>query len=371
MNLKRLFWAVLALGAISCSTDDADNPKEEVKVTAKADFVVIGEDLDRVFQYSYEGAVDNGQLVDLTDQLGVLPSYLTLRQVNELLSFYSFGGGAFSLAQIDLATGARANFDDFYANGPGRSVVWGANNLSNVFFAYLGPSGTRNLAIQSVNLQDFSTEDLTVDFDIDTAFQPLFFGERIFITYRDGRGDYKLTAYDTESKTLGTYLNFGDVPISILIDDMGDLVVVKNGVDASIEVYDINTMSLVRSAQLDFNSGFSPGPVEGAVLSGDRLYYALPFVQPARYPAGPAIFDFVTQENFVADLTGIATEIEQELKTTVLITAQSYDPQQEVFLVGYGTTSDEVLGGVMQIAIDGQLVANITFPFFPTYFVKN
>lgn len=371
MNLKRLLWAVLALVAIGCSTDETDNQKEEVKVTAKADFVVIGENLENVFQYNYEASIDSGQLVDLTDQLGVLPSYLTLRQVNELLSFYSFGGGAFSLAQIDLATGARANFDSFYANGPGRSVVWGTNNLSNVFFAYLGPSGTRNLAIQSVSLQDFSTEDVTVDFDIDTAFQPLFYEEKIFITFRDGRGDYKLTFYDTDSKTLGTTLNFGAVPISILIDEMGDLVVVKNGVNASIEVYDTNTLSVVDSAQLDFNSGFSPGPIEGAVLSNDRLYYALPFVQPARYPAGPAIFDFVTQENFVADFTGIATDIEQELGVTILITAQSYDSYQEVFLVGYGTTSDEVLGGVMQISTDGKLVANITLPFFPTYFVKN
>ncbi len=369
MKLKNTFWIFLVLTIIGCSNDDA--PVEEVEAIPIASFQVIGEDANKVYQYVYNGETDAGNLFDLTSDLGVLPSYLTLRQVDDFISFYSFRAGAFSLAQKNINTGATANFEDFYANGPDRAVVWGTNTLNSVFFGYFASGDARVLAIQDVALQDFTSQDLTIDFNIDLLFQPLLFNNKVYITYLDNEGNYKLTFYDTSTKVLGSILNFNNTPISILIDSSGNLAVIKNGVNATLETYDSDSLSLIGSSPLAFNTGFSAGPVEGAVLNNNKLYYALPFAQPSRFAAGPAVFDLITQENFAIDFLGIINEIEQETGLAITLSTQRYSSKENMFLVGYALLETGNEGGVLQISPDGKLVNNVTFPFFPTDIIKD
>lgn len=359
----------MALCMISCSTDN--NINEEQEQLQNASFKIIGEDANSVYLFSYNGDSDISTTDNLTQEIGVLPDYLTLRQLDNLISFYSFSEGVFSLTQKDIATNAISSFDDFYANGPGRSVVWGINNLNTVFFGYFTPGDARNLAIQNVELPSLDSQDLIIDFNIDTLFQPIQYDGKIYMAYRDGLGNYKVTFYNTISKTQGPIVNFSAVPVSILIDNSGDLAVVKNGADATLEKYDSDSLTFLSSEELDFNSGFIPGPINGAVLSEDKLYYAKPFVQPARFSAGPAIFDFITQENAIIDLPGIADKIEEELGASIIIIGQRYSESQGVFLISYAVVSEEVKGGVIEISTKGNLIANITFPFQPSYILED
>ena len=369
MKSKNIFWVVLTLIILGCSNDD--NPIEEPEEVTIASFRVVGEDADNVYQYDYDGDIGSGELINLTEEIGVLPSFLTLRQLDEFLSFYSFRDGAFSLAQRNYRNGASATYVDFYANGPNRSVAWGTNTLTNVFFGYFGSGDSRVLAIQDVDLQNSQSQDLTIDFNINLLFQPVLFEDKVYITYLDNEGNYKLTFYDTLGKTLGPIINFSTIPISILIDAAGDVAVVKNGITPTLEIYDSDDLLFKGANDLTFNTGFSPGPVDGAELLDNKLYYAMPFVQPARFSAGPAIFDLETQENMAIDLIGIVEEAEQEMGFTITVNTQTFSRSKNMFFVGYALLETGNQGGVLQISTEGELVNNTTFPFFPTYIIKD
>lgn len=371
MKLKKLFLSFLTLLFFGCSSDDSNDttpPETEIPI---ADFVAIGQDLNTVYQYDYDGDSNMGEQLNLTQLFNVTPDYLTLREVDDLLSFYYFGRGAFSLVIKDIRTGASANYPDFFVNSPERSVAWGINNESNVFFGFFGPLGTRNLGIQDVELLSSNIQDTSIDVGIDFVFQPLLFNNKVYFAYLDSEGNYKFTFYDTVTNSAGPILNFMSTPISFLAAESGDIAIVKNGVNASLGLYDADALTLMDTVPLDFNTAFTAGPVDGAVFDGRMLFYAFPYVQPSEFPSGPAFFDTETQENTLIDFFGIAAELEQEIGTNIGLTAQIYDTFQKVFLVGYEILDQSARGGVLQINTDGELVANISTMFVPTYFVRN
>lgn len=371
MKLKYLFWPLLAVLVLGCNSDDSSDVVPMDSELPVADFIAIGQDFDNVYQYNFNGDIETGELTNLTQELNITTDYLTLREVGDLVSFYFFNQGAFSLIIRDVKTGLFASYSDFFANSPGRSVAWGINNESNVFFGFFGPSGTRNLGVQDVDLQSTDTEDTAIDFDIDFIFQPILFSGKVYFVYRTNMGDYKFTFYDTVDQSVGPILDFGTIPISFLIAESGDLAIVKNGTNATLELYDPNALTLIETHPLQFNTAFSAGPVDGAVFDNGILYYAFPFVQPSEYPAGPASFDTTTQENSLVDLFGIADEVEQDLGQSIGLTVQVYDPIQNVFLLGYEILNQSATGGVLQISVEGELVSNIATTFVPTYFIRN
>lgn len=369
MKLRLLLWAFLAINIIGCSTDD--NINEEPEQLQKASFKVIGEDANLVYLYSFDGAIETSSTDNLTEEIGILPDYLTLRQLDGLLSFYTFFQGSFSLKQKDINTGVTSSFDEFYANGPDRSVAWGTNTTNSVYFGYFTPGDSRNLAIQDVELSSMDSQDFMIDFNVNRLFQPIQYDEKLFLTYLDNQGNYKLTFFDTTLRTQGPIVNFSTIPISILIDELGDLAVIKNGVDATLERYSSTSLSFLNSTELNFNSALDAGPVNGAVIANDKLYYARPFVQPAEFSAGPAVFNLNSQESINIDLPAIVNQVEEELSSPIGITTQRFSKSKNMFLLAYAVLSNEVKGGVIQIAPDGRLVANITFPFQPTYILED
>jgi len=369
MKLRILLWTFLGISIIGCSTDENINViPEQVQ---KASFKVVGEDASVVYLYSFDGAEQTSSTDNLTEEIGILPDYLTLRQLDGLLSFYTFFQGSFSLKQKDINTGASSSFDEFYANGPDRSVAWGTNTTNSVYFGYFTSGNSRNLAIQNVALSSTDSEDFIIDFNVNRLFQPIQYDEKLFLTYLDNQGNYKLTFFDTALKIQGPIVNFSAIPISILIDEFGDLAVVKNGVDATLESYSSTSLSFLNTTPLNFNSALDAGPVNGAVIANDKFYYARPFVQPAEFSAGPAVFNLNSQESMPIDLPAIVNQVEEELDAPIGITTQRFSKLNNVFLVAYAVLSNEVKGGVMQIAPDGRLIANDTFPFQPTYILED
>ena len=372
MNLKRNFLPFLALLFFSCSSDDSDNPvqEEETEISASS-FTVIGQDLENVYQFDYDASSDQGQLTNLTLEFNINRDYLTLREVEDLLSFYYFAGGAFSLFTKDVRTGESTVYTDFFSNNPGQSVAWGINSKSNVYFGFFGPFGERNLGILDVEFVGDLGQDVAIDEDVDFVFQPLLFQNKIYFVYRNNQGEYKFTFYDTLNRTAGEILDFGNVPISFLFDEFGELAIVKNGADATLEFYDANSLEFLESRDLNFNTAFSPGPVDGAVIKGNTLYYAFPYVQPAKFSAGPASFDLSAQENTVIDFLSIASEVEQELGQSIGLTVQIYDAREDIFFVAYEVLDQSARGGILQIGATGELVSNVATTFVPTYIVRN
>ncbi len=372
MKLKRILLPFLALLFFSCSSDDSSNPvpQDETEIPV-ANFIVVGQDLNNVYQFDYDATSNQGQLVNLTQEFNISRNYLTLREVDDLLSFYFFADGAFSLIVKDIRTGASSTYTDFYSNNPGQSVAWGINTKSNVYFGFFGPFGARNLGILDVEFVGDLGRDIAIDEDVDFVFQPLLFQNKIYFMYRTNQGDYKFTFYDTLNSSAGPILDFGDVSISFLFDEFGELAIVKNGPNATLEFYDANTLEFLESMDLNFNTAFSVGPVDGAVIKDNTLFYAIPYIQPAKFSSGPASFDLTTQENTIIDLFSIAAEVEQELSESIGLTVQIYDPSQNVFLVGYEVLDQSARGGVLQISNEGTLISNVATTFVPTYIIRN
>jgi len=371
MKLKKFALPLLVLFLGACNSDDPEgtNPIEtEIPV---ANFIAVGEDATNVYQYVFDGETEVGEVENLTTDFSINTGYLTLRQTDDLLSFYYFEGGSFSLILKNIRTGATARYSNFFANSEGRSVAWGTNSESNVFFGFFGPAGTRNLGIQDVEFQSNAIEDTEIDSDIDFVYQPVLFNNKIYFVYLDNSGDYKFTFYDTNTKSSGPILNFDSIPISFLIEESGNIAIIKNGVDASLELFDPDTLTSLETLPLGFNTAFTAGWVDGAVFDGNVLYYAFPFVQPSQYPSGPASFDLGTQENSLVDFFAIAEGVEEELGQAIGLTIQIYDPNQNVFLVGYEVLDQSARGGVLQISPNGTLISNITTAFVPVYFVRN
>ncbi len=374
MKLKNWIGLVLFLGLVACSSEfePVEQPLGPTSGQGQGvDFMVIGEDLDKVYQFTYNAALGDGTSIDLTQELNVPSDYLTLRQKDDVLSFYSFEGGFFSLSLKNVATGQSTLYDDFYLNTPERSIAWGINDDEAVFFGYFGPNGARNLALQDFELQGSGSTDFTIDFNITATFTPLLFDGKVYISFTDSMGNYKLTFYDTEVMAVGPILDFGTTPVSFFITDTGDLAVVKNQLETSLDTYGADDLLFINSVPMDINLGFSPGAVSDVFLIGDELYFNVDYPQPSRFSEGPAVYNLSSKEINILDLFTIVETVEQEVGTNLTITTQVYDSTRNVFLIGYAILNDEARGGVIQASVNGDFLADIPLSFFPTYFVRN
>lgn len=369
MKLKDWIGLTLALCLIGCSSDD---PQTEAGDTPQVrSFVAVGEDLENVYQFSFDAATETGSSISLTSELGVVPNYLTLRQIEDFLSFYTFSNGSFSLATKSLGSGIVGNNPDFYTATSDKSITWGINSEDKVYFGYFDPFGSRNLGLLEVDLDGANEKDTTIDFNVESAYQPFLYDGILYVSYKDNLGSYKLATYDTSEGALGPILNFGTFPFSFLVSEDGDLAVFKYETEPLLEFYDAKSLTFLENKPLERNFGFPLGPVPDAFLVGDKMYFNIIYPQPSRFANGPAIYDTNTQEVTLPDLFGRGNEVEQELGQSIQLTTQVYSVSKEVFLIGYATLGTEVLGGVMQLSPEGELLGNVTMPFFPNYFVRD
>lgn len=369
MKLKTWIGLSLAFCLLGCSSDN-ELPSDSSE-SNRASFIAVGEDLDKVYQYSYDGTTDTGITSDLTNELGILPTYLTLRQQEELLSFYTFSDGLFSLALKDLSNGITETYPDFYTNVAERSVTWGTNSRTKVFFGYFGPAGSRNLGVLELDFMGPGAKDIVIAFAVEATFQPLFHNGILYVSFRDNLGNYKLAAFDSNTGGVTNTLDFGPTPYSFLISKDGELAIFKNEPESILERYDTTNLSFLDSKTLSRNFTFPAGPIFDAFLVDEKIYFNLSYPQPSQFSSGPAIYDIEKQELELLDLFSLVNEVEQQLGQSVQITTQVYHQPDEVFLIGYATFGDEILGGVIQASKEGELLGNTTFPFFPNYFVRN
>ncbi|MDC6366380.1 MULTISPECIES: hypothetical protein [Flavobacteriaceae] len=367
--MKNGIWILIVLLLVGCSADndsDEDLPKNQA-----TDFTVIGEDLTSVFQYTYDSGLNSGQTFNLTQDLGVPVDYLTLNQLNETLSFYSFSNGAFSLAIKNIITEETQLYPNFYNNTAERSVTWGVNNTTNVFFGYFGPFDSNGLGLQDWELGEGTSTDVSVDFGVDATFTPKLHDNKVYMAFRDNLGNYKFTFYDAITMVKGPVLNFSKVPISFFITDSGNIAVVKNELNGDLEIYNPGDLSFREQTTLDISLGFTAGAVNDAELVGNNLYFNFFYPQPSRFTKGPAVYNLDTKETTFLDLASLVTQAEAEIGKAINLTVQVYDASQDIFLIGYGTFDNPIEGGVIVASIDGELLQQISLPFFPTFFVKN
>ena len=356
---------------MSCSKDD--EPGTVVEMASTPNFKMIGEDTENIFQYSYNATQESGTQINLTQTLGLDPFYLTLRQVDEVVSFYSFSAGSFSILQQNTLNGQATTYPDFYTVTEERSITWGTNSEDLLFLGYYSPKGVRNFGIRTLDPIDGSFTDLPIELNIQQAFDPLYFRERIFMTYKDAAGTYKIAIFNTETRTIINTLDYGEGIPNVLIDDEGNLgVIIGTGNSVFVyHVYDIETLILQRESLFILDKFLPPGPLQGAVY-GNTLFYTNFLAQPSPLTYGPAYYNFESDTDFVIDIISIVQQVELETQYTIDLTAMRYIEEAEVFLMGYANDdfATGIIGGVLVISKTGTLLERIEVPFAPTYFIK-
>jgi hypothetical protein len=362
-----LAWLLIS----SCSKDSAAGVEEDQR--RLPDFRLIGEDAASTFQYTYDGTTGSGEAVNLTQTLGVNRSYLTLRQVGAVVSFYSFSSGNFSLYQQNTLTGQSVSFPNFYTVSEERAITWGANAEDQIFLGYYSPRGSRDFGVRFLDPSDGSFTDRVLESDIEQAFDPLYYRQRLLVTYKAGGGAYKIAILNTESGEVLQTLDLGAGIPNVLIDDTGDIGILL-GLGNSEFVYRtlaFETLEETTSRTFSLNEFFPAGPFQGSVF-GTTLYYVNSYAQPAAVPFGPAYVDIVKGQNFNVDIVGIVQEVEAELGLDIDLTSLRYYEETGVFLLGYAQLNSQFQqeGGVVALSKTGNFIDRLPLPFVPTYFLR-
>lgn len=364
-----LWWLLLATVLASCVGNDDDPPAEPIPGTP--DFTVLGEDTANILHYTYSATSGQGTLINLTETWNVPRQFITLRQVNKVLTFYSFASGNFSAVQFNSETGSSTAYDNFYTNTPERSVIWGANSEDKLLMGYYSPEGSSNLGVLIIDPQDGNNTELNIGFNTQGVFQPLYYDKKLIVPYLDAGDTYKAAILDPDQEVLLRTLDFGTAAPSMLFNNEGNLVIFT-GIDRGkygYTVYDFNTLDILEESAFTLNRYFSPGPLEADLIDG-TLYYLNFYAQPTVVPFGPAVYDFEKDENRIVDMITIVQQVQDELQAPILLTAFGYQQEGNTFLVGYtkdGSTLFE--GGILVISEQGELLDNIPMPFVPIYIV--
>ncbi|MEM8764590.1 MAG: hypothetical protein AAGD88_12300 [Bacteroidota bacterium] len=370
MKSKIHLWICLSFLFLGCSNDD--NNSETGNSVFPASFTVIGEDQSQVYQFTSQNGSQMGSSSSLTEQLGVPSNYLTIRQNDEYLSFYTFSEDSFSLFRWNVDQSVGETFDSFYTVSTQRSIAWGIDLDDVVLFGYFGPFTARNLFLQRVDLVEDSLRDIPIEDNVMLSFQPLLHNQKLYLSFRDMQGNNKLVLYDEANDRLSQVLDFGTAPFSFLVAENDEIAVIQNLPSPTMGFYNGEDLTLIEEVALQRNFPLEMGPIQNASIFENRFYYNFVYPQPAILPEGPAVYDLQTGEHGLIDLAGILSEVETEVGQNIEVTTQRFDEVSRVFLVGFAATSSNTIsGGVVQISEDGTRFEIFEFPFFPTYFVRN
>ncbi len=361
---------LLALFLISCVGNDDSSVAESV--SRVPDFTLLGEDTSNIYQYRFEASTGNKTMINLTDELRVPRQFITLRQVDNLITFYSFSDDNFSAVQTNVTTGESQALDNFYTNSPERSVIWGANSENKLFLAYYSPIGSSDLGVRFIETGTGTARDVSLEVTTRNVFEPFYRKGKLFVPYENVSSGYMVAVLDTESETLLETMDFGNnIPSILSIDDGNIAIFLRSSGNAyEYRVYDIDTLVLLSTTDFNLSRFFLPGPVEADII-GDILYYLNFYAQPFPIPFGPALYDFSTGQNRILDMVSIVQEVESELNATLILTAFGYKPEGRSFLIGFTTEGSPLFqGGLLVVSDEGVLLDRLTLPFVPIYILR-
>ncbi len=373
MNSRIIFGSVfliLLLG--SCSNDDPVALEPE-NVQVVPDFQCIGEDFESIYLYNYDAGLESGSAVNLTQEDDLNRFYIGLRQVADVLSFFSFFQGDFSLFQKNIQNNSVSTVDNFISESAERSVIWGANSESQILIGYYSPRGSGEFGVRVLDVVNGTFSDTPLASNVFDTQEPLYFNQRLFASYLDNNDRYHLIVFNTVDHSVITTFDFEEETPSFLIDDLGNFVLFRGNQSVfSKEVYSIANMDLLMSDSFTINEFFEPGSFN-AYLVENNLYYQSALVQPAPIITTPAIYDFENSQNQILDILTIRENVIQQIGRDITPTAYGFNREDRIFFIGFAVVSSDTSfdGGIMVISDDGSLIEVIELPFVPTYFIKN
>ena len=360
-----LFAAIILF---SCSNDNI----QETENIQDFNLTIIGEDLQDVYQYDYESVNNTGTQTNLSSELGIQNNYLTLREFEGSLSFYSFSNNAISITQKNLATGRITNFPNFYTISAERSLVWGINDENSVYFGLYKPLGSTNLTLRVVSLAEMQGFDISLEFGIDTLYEPLYDNGNLFITYLTGNENYKLIIYNADANAIVKTFEFGKEKPSFLITDLGNLAIFTqdgNG-NTNLELFDTLNFLSISTSIFSMTQPFKVGPINGAIVN-EKLYYQYVYTQPFEIENGPAFLDLTSGDNRILDIIGLINKVNDDEGIIIRPLFGQYLSDINLFVISYALQNaiGEEIGGFLLVSLDGNLVVQRNLAFLPTHFI--
>ena len=373
MNSKIYIWRVfLSFLLVACSADD-NELQEEDATTSIPNFILVGEDEENVYQYSYDSQLALGNITNLSQENGVSLNYLSLRQASDLITFFSFFEGSFSLIQRNVNTNSTITLENFLTVSGERSIIWGATSENQIFMANYSPPGSGALGVRTINTDTGSFVDTSLATNVFDTLEPMYFNNRLFAAYLDFSDKYHLIVFDSENRAVLRAFDFGDFFPSFFINEEGNLVIVKGNANSDflLELYDLDTMDFLGQTSFTLDQFLSTGPIQ-AYLLDNKLYYFDILVQPSPVPQAPAVYDFSNGTNKTTDIVSLMQQAQDEIGNSIFVSSFGFDTNSRIFLVGYGIISENSIldGGVIIITEDGGFIDLIELPFVPTYFLE-
>ncbi|MGB5238153.1 MAG: hypothetical protein WBN59_11025 [Flavobacteriaceae bacterium] len=299
--------------------------------------------------------------------------YITLRQVDDVLSFFSLFQGNFSLFQKNIQNNSSSTTENFISITGERSVIWGANTETQILVGYYSPPGSGEFGVRVLDIGTGDFVDTPLASNVFDTLEPLYFNQRLFASYLDNNDRYHLVVFSTADFLIIRSFDFGDQIPAFLIDETGNLVLLRGRQGVfSKEVYSLENMDLLMSDPFQLNEFLEPGPLN-AYLTGNKLYYQSALVQPAPLSYTPAVYNFDNTENRVIDILTIRETVIEQIGQNFIPTSFGFDEKGRNFLMGFAKTipNGTFNGGIIIIAEDGTLIETLELPVAPTYFIKN
>ena len=372
MRRLRLYGLLLLVSlGIACSNDDGT--LIETGQEALPEFQIIGEDENSIFLYTSTEDPDEGSILNLSEFSGVNRQYLTLRQTDNLVSFYTFASDNFSVVFHDVGTNSNASYPNFYTVSDERAITWGSNSEDEIYLGFYSPRGTRNYNVRIMDPVSGDFTDVPIEDNTTQAFSPLYANGRLALPYRDVSGNYKIAVLDTDNAALIVIYNFGSSPTSVFLNGFDELGVLSSPdqLNYQYNFYDLQNGNQTGTGDFQLSKFFAPGPLD-ANISDNKLYYINFFAQPYPVTTGPAVFDLGNQEDLVIDILGIKQEVETEIGNPIVLTDIHFLESAALFAIGYAEAGDQsgFIGGVVFIRPNGEKVYRLELPFVPTYIVR-
>ncbi len=368
------FIGLVCLGLFlwGCSNDDPVDDELESQAVVP-DFQFLGEDEDSIYWYSYEAEEEVMTAQNLTQDDNLDRFYITLRQVGDVLSFFSLSGGSFSLFQKNIQDNNVTTVDSFISISGERSVIWGANTETQILIGYYSPPGSGEYGVRVLDVNTGNFIDTPLASNVFDTLEPLYFNQRLFTSYLDNNDRYHLVVFNTTDFSIIRSFDFGDQIPAFLIDDLGNFVLFRGSQGIfNKETYSLVNMELLMSDSFDLNEFFEPGPLD-AYLVGNKLYYKSALVQPAPIEFTPAVFNFDSRIKQTTDILSIRETVIEQIGRNIIPTAFGFSTNSRVFLLGYAevTTATSFDGGIIIISEEGDLLEVLELEVVPTYFIKN
>ena len=356
----------------NCSNDDV--PQPENSISDVPDFILLGEDLNNLYLYTYDASEEDATSVNLTqeDNLGI--DLLTVNQIGEVVTFYSFAFGSFSALQKNVSTGEGRQLPSFYTLEDNQSVIWGTNSETHFFVGYFSPAESGDYGMRSIEIATGAIRDVLLEADVTNVYDPIYHNGKLLLTYRIAGVGYTILVLDAGTSEVLHRWDFSGAIPSVYIEAAGDIAIITrtDGNQYTHTLYDFDTYTPKEGMDFTVNRFFSPGPLK-AYLFNNNLYYLHFYAQPAPVTFSPAVYDFTADENTIVDMVGIVRQLENDKGVTISLTVFSYEPDGKSFLVGYTKDFNQGAfeGGIMVISQTGELLRDIETPFVPIFFFKS